>query len=225
MSVRLSSDGRYKVVFPGVAVRTMPLNHGHNTLGHYASAAFFIRHEPSLSEFLFFGDVEPDSVADKPLTVDVWHAAAPKFPELLSTIFIECSYPSGRKDNLLYGHLTPEHLVTELSVFAMEVVKYRRDAQLLETRKRPRKKQKRNSLTAEDLRGALAGLRVFIIHCKDDMTEGSSPPIREIIAEQVRSIVNEKGLGAKILVAEQGMRIGTSNFYKHMNNWNTYVQC
>ena len=209
MSVRLSSDGRYKVVFPDVAVRTMPLNHGHNTLGHYASAAFFIRHEPSLCEFLFFGDVEPDSVADKPLTIDVWHAAAPKFPELLSTIFIECSYPSGRKDDLLFGHLTPEHLVTELSVFATEVVKYKRNAQLLETRKRPpRKKQKRISLTAEDLKGALAGLRVFIIHCKDDMT-GSSRPIREVIAEQVRSIVNEKGLGARILVAEQGMRIGT----------------
>jgi len=204
----LSSDGRYKVIFPDVAVRTMPLNHGHNTLGHYASAAFFIRHEPSLCEFLFFGDVEPDSVADKPLTIDVWHAAAPKFPELLSTIFIECSYPSGRKDDLLFGHLTPEHLVTELSVFAMEVVKYKRDAQLLGTRKRPpRKKQKRNSLPAEDLRGSLAGLRVFIIHCKDDMAGSSSLPIREIIAEQVRSIVNEKGLGAKILVAEQGMRI------------------
>jgi len=179
---RLSSDGRYKVVFPDVAVRTMLLNHGHNPLGHYSSAAFFIRHEPSLS--------------------------APKFPELLSTIFIECSYPSGRKDDLLFGHLTPEHLVTELTVFATEVVKYKRDAQLLETRKLPpRKKQKRNSLTTEDLRGALAGLRVFITHCKDDMTGGSSPPIREIIAEQVRSIVNEKGLGAKILVAEQGMRI------------------
>ena len=210
MSIRLSTDGKYKVVFPDVAVRTMLLNHGHNTLGQYASAAFFIRHEPSLREFLFFGDVEPDSIADKPLTINVWHTAAPKFPELLSTIFIECSYPSGRKDDLLFGHLTPEHLVTELSVFATEVVKYKRDAQLLETWKcPPRKKPKRNSLTAEDLRGALAGLRVFITHCKDDMT---GPPIWEIIVDQVRSIVDEKGLGAKILVAEQGMRIGASNF-------------
>ena len=187
----------------------MPLNHGRNTLGHYGSAAFFVRHESSLREFLFFGDVEPDSVADKPLNINVWRAAAAKFPELLSTIFIECSYPSGRKDDLLFGHLTPEHLVAELSVFAMEIVKYKRDSQQLESRRRPaRKKQKRNSLTAEDSRGALAGLRVFITHCKDDMAGDSSPPIREIIAEQVRSIVNEKGLGAKILVAEQGMRIG-----------------
>ena len=209
MSIRLSSDGRYSIVFPDVAVRTMLLNHGHNTLGHYASTAFFIRHEPSLREFLFFGDVEPDSVAEKPLNINVWRAAAAKFPESLSTIFIECSYPSGRKDDLLFGHLTPEHLVTELSVFAMEVVKYKRDGQQLETRKRPlRKKQKRNSLTAEDLRGALAGLRVFITHCKDDMTGDSGAPIREIIAEQVRLIVNEKDLGVKILVAEQGMRIG-----------------
>ena len=213
LSIRLSTDGKYKVVFPDVAVRTMLLNHGHNTLGHYTSTAFFIRHEPSQREFLFFGDVEPDSIADKPLTINVWHAAAPKFPALLSTIFIECSYPSGRKDDVLFGHLTPEHLVTELSVFATEVVKYKRDTQLLETRKcPPRKKQKQNPLTAEDLRGALAGLQVFITHCKDDMTGGSGPPAREIIAEQVRSIVNEKGLEAKILVAEQGMRIGGSNF-------------
>ncbi|KAF8163072.1 cAMP phosphodiesterases class-II-domain-containing protein [Crassisporium funariophilum] len=204
----LCSDGKYKVVFPDVAVRTMPLSHGHNDLGQYTSAAFFIRHEPSLREFLFFGDVEPDSVANAPQTINVWRVAASKIPETLSTIFIECSYPSGRKDHLLFGHLTPEHLGMELSSLAAEVVKYKQNALHLETRKRPvRKKQKRNSLTADDLRGALAGVRIFIIHCKDDFAVDESRPIREVIAEQVRQIVDDKGLGAKIVVAEQGMRI------------------
>ncbi|KAF8964116.1 cyclic-AMP phosphodiesterase [Flammula alnicola] len=204
----LISDGKYKVVFPDISVRTMPLNHGRNALGQYDSAAFFIRHEPSHREFLFFGDVEPDIVADKPQTINVWRAAAPKIPETLSTIFIECSWPSGRKDDLLFGHLTPEHLVDELAALATEVVKHRQTTTQSETRRRPlRKRQKRNSLTPADLKDALAGVRIYIIHCKDDMNSDSDRPIRDVIVDQVRRIVEDKGLGAKILAAEQGARI------------------
>jgi len=201
----LIPDGRYKLVFPDIAVQTIPLNHGRNTLGQYRSTAFFIRHEPSLHEFLFFGDVEPDSITDEPQTINVWRAAAPKIPETLSTIFIECSWPSGRKDDLLFGHLTPEHLGNELIALATEVVRFRITNQQNETRRRPaRKKQKRNSLTSDELKDALAGVRVFIIHCKDDMNGNSNRPMRDIIVEQVRRIVDERGLGAKVLAAEQG---------------------
>jgi len=183
----------------------MQLNHGRNSLGQHISTAFFIRHEPSLREFLFFGDVEPDSIAEKPQTINVWRAAAPKIPETLSSIFIECSWPAGRKDDLLFGHLTPEHLGNELAALAAEVVKFRIANQQIESRKRPaRKKQKRNSLTSDDLRDALAGVRVYIIHCKDDMNSDSDRPIRDIIVEQVKRIVEERGLGAKILLVEQG---------------------
>lgn len=195
-------------MFPNIAVQTIPLNHGCNALGQYASTAFFVRHEPSLREFLFFGDVEPDSIANTPQTINVWRAAASKIPEKLSCIFIECSWPSGRKDDILFGHLTPEHLGDELTALAREVVKYRYALQQNQREKRPRKKQKRNSLSAEDLRNALAGLHVYIIHCKDDMDGDPDRPVRDIIVEQCRSIVEEKGLGAKVLAAKQGMRIG-----------------
>ena len=55
--------------------------------GAYESTAFFIRHDPSEQEFLFFGDVEPDSLAETPQTINVWRAAAPKIPEKLSYIY------------------------------------------------------------------------------------------------------------------------------------------
>lgn len=201
----LEPDGAYHPIFPNIAVQAVQLNHGRDSLGQHISTAFFIRHEPSLREFLFFGDVEPDSIAEQPQTINVWRAAAPKIPEMLSSIFIECSWPTGRKDDILYGHLTPEHLGNELAALAAEVVKYRITNQQNGSKERPaRKKQKRNSLTSEDLRDALAGVHVYIIHCKDDMTTDSDRPIREIIVEQVKHIVEGRGLGAVILPVEQG---------------------
>lgn len=202
---RLTPDGKYKTISPAISVRTMPLNHGTNALGQYNSAAFFVRHDPSHREFLFFGDVEPDSLALKPLTINIWRVAAPKIPETLSTIFIECSWPSGRRDDLLFGHLTPEHLVDELSALAMEIVKYRQTTTQDEGKKRPfRKRQKRGSLSPDDSKDALAGVTIYVMHCKDDMKNGSERHIREVIVEQVRLIVEERGLGARILAAEQG---------------------
>lgn len=231
MPHRLVPDVRYTTIFPDVSVRAMPINHGKNALGEYESAAFFIRHDPSLREFLFFGDVEPDSVAEKPRTINVWRAAASKIPETLSTLFIECSYPSGRPDNILFGHLTPEHLVAELSVLAQEVVAYRRQKSTSDARKRPiRKRQKRNSITSEDLKGALLGLRVCIIHCKDDASLGTVPPIREVILAQVRQLVDANKLGAKIFAAEQGACICEclviTSFLSHLiSNSQQYDDC
>jgi 3',5'-cyclic-nucleotide phosphodiesterase len=205
---RLVPDGRYKLVFPDISVQTVPINHGHNTLGQYSSTAFFIRHEPTLREFIFFGDVEPDSISEKPQTINVWRLAAPKIPEKLSTIFIECSWPSGRKDDLLFGHLTPEHLGQELASLAAEVVKCKVAARQAESRRRPaRKKQRRNTLNADELKDALLGVRIFIIHCKDDMNSDPNRPLREVIVEQARRIVEERGFGAKVLAAEQGSHI------------------
>jgi cAMP phosphodiesterase len=184
------------------------LNHGRNSLGQYSSSAFFIRHDPSQREFLFFGDVEPDTVAEKPRTINVWRAAASKIPDTLSCVFIECSWPSGRKDDLLFGHLNPEHLGNELAALAAEVVKHRMTVRRVESDHSPaRKKQRRSSvtLTPQDLHQALAGVRVYIIHCKDGDT-GS--PARDIIIEQCRQVVKEKGLGAEVLLASQGMHLG-----------------
>ncbi|KZP29888.1 hypothetical protein FIBSPDRAFT_908193 [Athelia psychrophila] len=192
----LLPDDGYHTISPDISARVMPLSHGHNlTCGVYDSSALFIRHT-NRQEFLFFGDVEPDSVSLKPRTIHVWRVAATKFPETLSTIFIECSWPNGRADDTLYGHLSPVHLADELTTLAKEVVLLRRlNGKRPRANSRPsRKKTKVNPVTSEDLVGALDGLRVFVTHCKDD--DGASPdlPINHLITNQ-------------ILAADQGMCI------------------
>ena len=194
-----------------LSVRMMPISHGQHSPGHtYPCAAYFVRHDPSAREFLFFGDVEPDSVSLDPRNREIWRVAAPKVPDTLSTIFIECSYPSGRADDLLYGHLSPEHLTQELCALAVEVVSSRQRARLQENSNRARKKKRRNAESLPDLRGSLTGLRVYIIHCKEDLQRKFKEPIHKVIAGQVRELVDAKGLGVEIVAAEQGMHISTS---------------
>ncbi|KAG6874317.1 hypothetical protein C0995_001542 [Termitomyces sp. Mi166 len=203
---QLNIDNRYREIYPGISVRTMPINHGHNEKGPYGSAAFFIRHNMKNREFLFFGDVEPDTIAAEPRTINVWRAAAPKIPHNLSAIFIECSWPSGRSDDTLYGHLNPPHLIDELVVLATEVVKFRKGEDP-GVRIRSVKKQKKNPLTEEELVGALDRLRIYVTHCKDDLTDDSAQPMRNIIVAQIRDLLKKKKLGAEILAVEQGMYI------------------
>lgn len=194
----------------------MPLSHG-TQLGNckcYESTAFFIRHDATSREFLYFGDVEPDSVSKRPRTIDVWRAAASKIPEMLATIFIECSWPSGRKDDMLYGHLNPDHLVGELCTLAREVLKFRREESSAPTRSRPlRKRQRTEDTSAEGLEGALIGVRVFITHCKEVDNVNSGRSIQHIIFEQVRDLVLERGLGAEVVLTQPGMIIGKHNFF------------
>ena len=228
--IRLDPSTQRKTIHKDVSVRSFRLNHGSNDSGAYESSAFSIRHDLSGREFLFFGDVEPDSLAKTPRTIEVWRYAAPLISsKTLSAIFIECSYPSGRPDNMLFGHLSPEHLTQELVTLAIEVVKARREggstSDLSRTsshsrtpsrtsslsRLRPlRKKKKTNPIEREDRLGALKGLRVYITHCKADLDGAYDRPIHEVIASQVRQLVKKEGLGAEIIAAEQGMRIGES---------------
>ncbi|KAH9925264.1 cyclic-AMP phosphodiesterase [Fomitopsis serialis] len=212
----LPDDAKYHTVFPGISVRMMPLSHGsYEGKGTYHSSAFFIKHNSSEHEFLFFGDVEPDSIASEPHTRDVWRVAAPKIPNTLDTIFIECSYPSGRPDDMLYGHLTPEHLVAELTALAAEVVDVRtrtrqpNSSQEWDEDEEPvhaRKRQRRDT-EAPSLRGVLAGLKVYVIHCKDDVQGAYTEPVNRVIASQVRALIEAEGLGAEVVGVEQGMKI------------------
>ncbi|KAL8991525.1 MAG: hypothetical protein Q9177_000062 [Variospora cf. flavescens] len=85
----------------------------------YDSAAYFLRDEQTGKEVLIFGDVEPDSVSSNPRTGRVWQDAAAKLSAgLLTGILIECSYDDSQPDGMLFGHLTPRHLVVELGVLA-----------------------------------------------------------------------------------------------------------
>ncbi|KAI0306731.1 cAMP phosphodiesterases class-II-domain-containing protein [Multifurca ochricompacta] len=154
-------DENYRTIFRDVSVRAMPVLHGKNdTLGDYESSAFFIRYDPSGKEFLFFGDVSPDSLTSQPQTIAVWRAAARKIPNTLSTIFIECSWPVGRPDELLYGISAPSTSWTSL----------------------PHSRLRR-------------------------LERKYSKPIYHVIRDQVKALVQKKGLGAEVLSAEQGMTI------------------
>lgn len=201
-----------------MSVCSLPVTHGttKSCAEVYESAAFFIRNDTTREEFLFFGDLEPDSVSSKPQTINVWKAAASKVPSTLSSIFIECSWPSGRDDKLLFGHLSPEHLVDELVALATEVLYFRTSAkQKLNgsdggPATRARKKKRLNPVSLDSLRGVLDGVCVYIIHCKGDINDVYTRPIHHVIADQVRSLVQEKELGARVVAAEQGMHIRMS---------------
>ncbi|CCA67763.1 related to 3`,5`-cyclic-nucleotide phosphodiesterase [Serendipita indica DSM 11827] len=120
-----------------VSALAIPVSHGlcqsshvHAPAGTYSSTAFFIRHNITSKQLLFFGDVEPDSLARNPSTRKVWHVAAslitsitPNGQKVLDSIFIECSWPSSRKDSELYGHLNPQHLLQEMKSLAEEVMR------------------------------------------------------------------------------------------------------
>lgn len=88
----------------------------------YDSAAYFLRDEETGREVLIFGDVEPDVISLNPRTARVWQDAAAKLAVgLLTGILIECSYDDAQPDSMLFGHLTPRHLVIELGVLATMV--------------------------------------------------------------------------------------------------------
>ncbi|KAJ8078479.1 3',5'-cyclic-nucleotide phosphodiesterase pde1 [Marasmius tenuissimus] len=205
----LSTNGRYQTILPDISVQTMPLNHGSNQSGAYESAAFIIRDDTSEREFVFFGDVEPDSLSSNPRTINVWRLAAPKIPHKLSTIFIECSWPSGRSDDSLYGHLSPEHLKNELVALATEVYTLKNGMKTGKSLRPQRKRQKRNPIAVGELKGVLGGLRVYIIHVKDELkrVKPENCPMREVILEQVKSLVDPLELGVEILIAAPGMHI------------------
>lgn len=196
-----------------MSVSSFPLNHGTNDLGEYGSTAFLIRHDLTNRSFLFFGDVEPDSLAKKAKTINVWRTAAPMIPDSLSTIFIECSWPSKQPDHLLYGHLNPKHLVSELMALAREVLTCRTKSV---ASRQTRKRQKTAQVSDEDLKGVLAGLRVFIMHCKDDLNGVMDKPIQQVILEEVLEVLKDKELGVEVQLAEQGMTISTSTPCAHI---------
>jgi cAMP phosphodiesterase len=241
----LKFDEGYRTIFPDVSIKAMPVLHGKSdTLGDYESSAFFVRHDRTGQEFLFFGDVSPDSLvsaSSKPKNIAVWRAAASKIPATLSAIFIECSWPSGRPDELLYGHLSPEHLVDELAILAEQVVAARAAAAAAkgssgsssnnnsndnnkstaadEAATVPKRKKRRKNRSADAPSAQpLCGLRVYITHCKEDLEQKYSRPICHVIRDQVGALVCDRGLGAEVLTVEQGMRISTFSCGCHFEN-------
>ena len=187
----------------------MPISHGCTSDVNevYDSTAFFIRNGSFDKEFLFFGDVEPDTLSSSPRTLAVWHAAAPLIPARLDTIFLECSWTSSRPDSMLFGHLAPRHFVQELCSLAREVARCRstRRPSLNGSSSPPAKRIKLQEPEL-DLAGALQGVRVYVIHCKETFDDDRRPT--EVILGEIRELLVEHALGVEVEVARQGTRIG-----------------
>ena len=112
------------------------------------STAFFIRDTTSHREVLIFGDVEPDSISLSPRNYWIWQEAARKIAlGLLGAIFIECSYDDSQPDNVLFGHLNPNHLIAELQQLGRMVDEAKASRQF-EKGARKRKRSAANGLEA-----------------------------------------------------------------------------
>ncbi|MBF0612792.1 MAG: 3',5'-cyclic-nucleotide phosphodiesterase [Magnetococcales bacterium] len=100
----------------GMTVEAWPLSHSHG----YASTAFLLNYQGHY--LLYCGDSGPDVVEKEGRLAALWQRIAPLIREnRLRGILIESAYPSDRPDHLLFGHLTPRHLLAELAVLGREV--------------------------------------------------------------------------------------------------------
>lgn len=106
----LPFGGETELTNTAMTVKTFPLSH----VNPFESSAFLIQNEGNY--VLYLGDTGPDEIEKSNDLRILWQAVAPLVREKkLRGIFIEVSFPNEQPDNALYGHLTPIHLMKELS--------------------------------------------------------------------------------------------------------------
>lgn len=80
------------------------------------STAFVIEYEDNL--FVYFGDTGPDKVEKQGKLAVVWEYLAKQMrTKKLRGVVIEVSFANDQPDNLLFGHLTPKWLLSEMHYF------------------------------------------------------------------------------------------------------------
>jgi 3',5'-cyclic-nucleotide phosphodiesterase len=169
--VRLPTARESPIAGTAMSVEAFPLSHGGDL-----STAFLIR--AGGAAVLYVGDTGPDAVEGGGRLGALWTRVAPLARDrALRAIFLEVSYPEGRPDHLLFGHLTPSWMLHELRALATRV-----DPQT-PTR-------------------ALRDLTVVVTHVKPAL-EGSLAP-RDRIAAELASL---NDLGLRLVLARQGQRI------------------
>ncbi len=81
------------------------------------STAFLIRQNNAY--ILYLGDTGADAIEKSDKLQQLWKAITPLIRDKkLKGIFIEVSFANEQKDNLLFGHLTPQLLMSELNVLS-----------------------------------------------------------------------------------------------------------
>jgi 3',5'-cyclic-nucleotide phosphodiesterase len=80
------------------------------------STAFVIEYQDNL--FVYFGDTGPDEVEKQAKLAVIWRYLAKQMQtKKLRGLVIEVSFDNQQPDNLLFGHLTPKWLMSELTYF------------------------------------------------------------------------------------------------------------
>lgn len=215
----------YRILAPSLSVQLMPVSHGSTSQGStYDSTAFFIRNDQTRQELLFFGDVEPDSVSSPSSPISgrtraVWRMAAPRIRDgVLDHVFLECSYRAGRRKEELFGHLSPEYVVEELKNLAREVVRAKNgpppstsggNSGVVGLFTRRRSSVAAVSYSDKELTGALTGMTLVVIHCKEPMPpELPCDDVRKVIRDQIVERLAPFNLGIKVRAPQQGERLG-----------------
>lgn len=105
----LSMGEETKITNTTMTVKAFPLSH----VNPFESTAFLIQN--GNNAILYLGDTGPDSVEKSNDLSELWKTITPLIEsKQLKGIFIEVSFPNEQPDNLLFGHLTPNHLMKEL---------------------------------------------------------------------------------------------------------------
>lgn len=164
--IALAPGEPVEVANTAITATAFPLSHG----GVESTAFLF---ESGGDSILCFGDTGPDSVEGGEHLATIWQTVAEQAKSgALKAIVIESSYTSDRPDNLLFGHLTPKHILAELG-------------KLADLAGGPQ---------------ALAGLPVVISHIKYQIKQGELPQVtilNELEAGNdlgVRFIIPEQGM-------------------------------
>lgn len=99
----------YPVDDTSLSIQLWPLSHD-----HYESSMALLRNSQD-NYFAYFGDTGPDLVEKTDKLEQIWKVLGDKVAQgKLKGIIIEVSYPNATPDKQLYGHLTPNWLITEL---------------------------------------------------------------------------------------------------------------
>ncbi len=108
----------HKVNETSLDIMLMPLSHSGT-----ASSAALIKNSNN-DVFAYFGDTGPDKIEKTDLLHKAWQQLAPFIKDKkLKGMIIEVSYLNERPDEKLFGHLTPNWLIQELSKLELLVGK------------------------------------------------------------------------------------------------------
>ncbi|ODV79128.1 3',5'-cyclic-nucleotide phosphodiesterase (3':5'-CNP) [Suhomyces tanzawaensis NRRL Y-17324] len=161
---------------------------------HYVSSSFLVTNTTDGASVLIFGDCEGDSVSKTTTNLRIWQHVAPLVVnKLLKGMVLECSNCNGIKENELYGHMVPDHLIAEFKALEAECAKVSGAPQ------------------------PLSGFNIIINHVKEPVIGGGAEmknyketelqdPRRRVLS-QLNELNARENLGIKFSIALSGITL------------------